>query len=161
MVDRRTTMRGQIEKVEQLIMPRKKTFPEFAAGDTVRVFFKLKEGGKDRQYSFEGIVIARKHAGLGESFTVRGNVQGEGVERTFMINAPNLTKILILKRGKVNRSKLYYLRKAKGKRARIEEIFLSKEQQKALDDKLATATSEQDKKQAPEPAKETTTEAKK
>lgn len=148
-------MRGQIEKVEQLIMPRKKTYPEFASGDTVQVFFKLKEGGKDRQYSFEGIVIARKHAGLGESFTVRGTVQGEGVERMFKINAPNLVKILILKRGKVHRSKLYYLRKAKGKRARIEEIFLSKEQQKALDDKLAASEQKQ------EPARETTTEAKK
>lgn len=95
--------------------------PEFGPGDTVRVHAKVIEGNKERIQVFEGVVIARKHGGISETFTVRKISHGVGVERTFMLHSPRIDKIEVVRRGKVRRAKLYYLRKKIGKAARIKE----------------------------------------
>ena len=84
--------------------------PDFSVGDTIKVHYKIKEGGKERVQVYTGTVIARKGAGIMESITVRRISYGEGVERVFPLNSPNLDKIEIDRRGKVRRAKLYYLR---------------------------------------------------
>jgi len=99
----------------------KQDLPDFATGDTIRVHVKIKEGDKERVQIFQGAVIARRGGGIGESFTVRKVSAGVGVERVFPLHSPNVAKIEMIKRGKVRRSKLYYLRDLKGKRTRIEE----------------------------------------
>jgi len=99
----------------------KKDTPDFKAGDTVKVFIKIKEGDKTRLQAFEGIVIARKGSGSRETFTVRRISYGEGVERVFQLHSPSIDSVAIVKKGKVRRSKLYYLRKKVGKRTKIEE----------------------------------------
>ncbi len=96
--------------------------PEFGPGDTVRVHAKVIEGNKERIQVFEGVVIARKHGGISETFTVRKISHGVGVERTFMLHSPRIDKIEVVRRGKVRRAKLYYLRKKIGKAARIKEL---------------------------------------
>lgn len=97
--------------------------PEFRVGDTVRVNIRVVEGNRERIQAFDGIVIKRKGSGAREAFTVRKISFGVGVERTFPVNSPKIDSIKILRRGKVRRSKLYYLRKLKGKRAtRIKEL---------------------------------------
>jgi large subunit ribosomal protein L19 len=95
--------------------------PDFSVGDTIKVHYKIKEGGKERIQVYTGTVIARKGKGLMESITVRRISYGEGVERIFPLNSPNLDKIEIDRRGKVRRAKLYYLRGLAGKKARIQE----------------------------------------
>lgn len=95
--------------------------PDFAPGDTVRVHVRIKEGDKERIQVFEGIVIARKHGGLRETFTVRKISFGVGVERIFPLHSPVIERIEVVRRGDVRRAKLYYLRKLKGKAARIRE----------------------------------------
>ncbi|VGO18465.1 50S ribosomal protein L19 [Pontiella sulfatireligans] len=95
--------------------------PDFVIGDTVRVHYKIKEGGKERIQVYTGTVIARKGAGVTESITVRRVSYGEGVERIFPLNSPNIDKIEIERHGKVRRAKLYYLRDLAGKKARIKE----------------------------------------
>jgi large subunit ribosomal protein L19 len=96
--------------------------PEFGPGDTVRVHAKVIEGNKERIQVFEGVVIARKHGGIQETFTVRKISHGVGVERVFMLHSPRIEKIEVVRRGKVRRAKLYYLRKKVGKAARIKEL---------------------------------------
>ncbi|MCL6474441.1 MAG: 50S ribosomal protein L19 [Firmicutes bacterium] len=96
--------------------------PEFGPGDTVRVHAKVIEGNKERIQVFEGVVIARKHGGINETFTVRKISHGVGVERTFMLHSPRIDRIEVVRRGKVRRAKLYYLRKKIGKAARIKEL---------------------------------------
>ncbi|MCS6830311.1 MAG: 50S ribosomal protein L19 [Armatimonadota bacterium] len=96
--------------------------PEFGPGDTVRVHAKVIEGNKERIQVFEGVVIARKHGGINETFTVRKISHGVGVERVFMLHSPRIDKIEVVRRGKVRRAKLYYLRKKVGKAARIKEL---------------------------------------
>lgn len=96
--------------------------PDFGPGDTVRVHAKVIEGNKERIQVFEGVVIARKHGGINETFTVRKISHGVGVERTFMLHSPRIDKIEVVRRGKVRRAKLYYLRKKIGKAARIKEL---------------------------------------
>ena len=91
--------------------------PVFSVGDTVKVFFKVIEGNKERIQAYEGIVIARKHGGLRETFTVRRISSGIGVERTFPVHSPKIDKVEVLRRGRVRRAKLYYLRKRTGKAA--------------------------------------------
>lgn len=108
-----------IRAIEQEQM--KKDVPEFQPGDTVRVHVKVVEGDKERIQAFEGIVIARKGSGLTENFTVRRVSYGVGVERTFPIHSPRIEKIEILRKGKVRRAKLYYLRERSGKAARIKD----------------------------------------
>ena len=95
--------------------------PEFAPGDTVRVNVKVVEGTRERVQAFEGVCIAIKRAGINSSFTVRKISYGEGVERVFPLHSPRIDSIEVLRRGRVRRAKLYYLRGLTGKRARIAE----------------------------------------
>ncbi len=95
--------------------------PEFSPGDTIKVHVKIKEGDKERIQVFQGTVIARGGRGAHQSFTVRKISSGIGVERVFPLHSPSVAKIELVKGGDVRRAKLYYLRKLKGKRARIEE----------------------------------------
>ena len=111
---------GVIEDIEKGQM--KKDAPQFKVGDTVKVFSKIVEGGKERIQGFEGIVIKRQGGGVGETFTVRRIVQGIGVERTLPLHSPKLERVAVLRSGKVRRAKLYYLRKRIGSQAiRVEE----------------------------------------
>ncbi len=98
-----------------------KTMPDFQPGDTVVVNVKVKEGERSRVQAYEGVVIARTGGGLQESFTVRKISYGEGVERVFPLFSPNIDSIKVVRRGKVRRAKLYYLRDRRGKSARIAE----------------------------------------
>ena len=100
--------------------------PDFAAGDTVVVKVKVKEGKNERLQAYEGVVIARKNRGLNSSFTVRKISHGEGVERVFQTHSPSIDSIEVKRRGKVRRAKLYYLRERQGKSARIKEKLQSK-----------------------------------
>lgn len=100
----------------------KSNLPEFRVGDTVRVGVKVVEGTRERVQEFEGVVIRRRSGGLNENFTVRRIAShGIGVERTFLVHAPRLDSIKVIRRGKVRRAKLYYLRGRSGKAARIKE----------------------------------------
>ena len=100
----------------------KKKLPEFRPGDTVKVHVKVVEGGRERIQVFEGVVIKRRGGGMRETFTVRRISYGVGVERTFPIHSPRIDKIDIIRHGKVRRAKLFYLRKLRGKAARIKEL---------------------------------------
>ena len=91
----------------------------FNVGDTVRVNFKVIEGNKERIQAYEGIVIARKHGGLRETFTVRRISSGIGVERTFPVHSPKIDSIVVVRQGEVRRAKLYYLRERTGKAAKV------------------------------------------
>ena len=91
----------------------------FNVGDTVRVNFKVIEGNKERIQAYEGIVIARKHGGLRETFTVRRISSGIGVERTFPVHSPKIDSIVVIRKGRVKRAKLYYLRARTGKAAKV------------------------------------------
>jgi large subunit ribosomal protein L19 len=95
--------------------------PDFRAGDTVRVMVRVVEGERTRTQAFEGVVIARSNRGLNSNFTVRKLSYGEGVERVFPLHSPNLAEITVVRRGRVRRAKLYYLRGRTGKSARIAE----------------------------------------
>ena len=98
-----------------------KDIPEFGPGDTVRIGVKVKEGQRERVQDFEGVVIARANKGVSSNFTVRKISYGEGVERVFPLYGPNVDSITVIRRGKVRRAKLYYLRGRRGKAARIAE----------------------------------------
>ena len=95
--------------------------PAFAPGDTVRVIIRVREGARERQQAFEGVVIAKRNRGLNSSFTVRKISYGEGVERVFQTHSPLITSVEVKRRGDVRRAKLYYLRERRGKAARIKE----------------------------------------
>jgi large subunit ribosomal protein L19 len=99
--------------------------PAFQVGDTVRIHVKIKEGDKERIQIFEGIVIARKNGDLRSTFTVRKTSFGQGVERIFPLHSPVIEKIEVVRRGRVRRAKLYYLRNLRGKAARIKEVRVS------------------------------------
>lgn len=99
----------------------RKDIPTFRPGDTVRVAVKIREGNRERVQNFEGVVIAIKGTGLSKTFTVRRVSYGVGVERIFLLHSPRLESIQVVRRGKVRRAKLYYLRKLRGKAARIKE----------------------------------------
>ena len=96
--------------------------PSFRPGDTVRVHVKIIEGTRERIQLFEGVVIKRRGGGISETFTVRKISYGVGVERAFPVHTPKIAKLEVLRRGKVRRAKLYYLRNLRGKKARIKEI---------------------------------------
>lgn len=100
----------------------RKDIPNFSVGDRVRVNTRIIEGDKERIQPFEGVVIARKHGGLSETFTVRRVTYGEGVERTFPLHSPLIHSIEVLSRGAVRRAKLYYLRGRSAKASRIKEL---------------------------------------
>ncbi len=95
--------------------------PDFRPGDSLKVYVRIVEGTRERIQLFEGVVIARKGAGISETFTVRKISYGVGVERTFPVNSPKIDSIEVTKRGKVRRAKLYYLKGLSGKAARIKE----------------------------------------
>jgi len=97
-------------------------FPKFGTGDTITVYYKIKEGNKERIQHFKGVVLQRKGNGTTETFTIRKMSGGIGVERIFPLNSPILEKIEVNKKGKVRRAKIFYLRKLTGKKARIQEI---------------------------------------
>ena len=109
------------EKSQLKNLTSNKFYPEFNAGDTIKVHLKIKEGEKERVQVFEGVCIAKKNAGLNSAFTVRKISYGEGIERVIPLFSPQISKIELVKSGDVRRSKLYYLRKRSGKSARISE----------------------------------------
>ena len=122
----------KIEKDQMEKISAERTLPEFGAGDTLKVDVKIVEGDKERVQAFEGLCIARSGGGLNENFTVRKISYGEGVERIFPIFSPKIATIPVLKRSKVRRAKLYYLRDRRGKSARIvEKIQVSKKEVKS------------------------------
>lgn|SRR5690606_14946003 len=114
------TMQNIIEEItkEQL----RTDLPVFRPGDTVRVHVKVIEGTRERIQVYEGVVIKRRGGGVSETFTVRKVSYGVGVERTFPVHTPKIAKLEVVRRGKVRRAKLYYLRELRGKKARIKEI---------------------------------------
>ena len=106
----------QLQKLQE-----NKSIPDFSPGDTVKANVKISEGTRERVQAYEGVVIGRSGGGINENFTVRKISYGEGVERVFPVYSPTIESITILKRGKVRRAKLYYLRERRGKSARIAE----------------------------------------
>lgn len=105
---------------------RKEELPDLDIGDTVKVFVKIKEGGKERTQGYEGVIIKRKGSGISASVTVRRVFQGIGIERVFPLHSPRVERIKVLRKGRVRRSKLYYLRERTGKATRIKEKIVSK-----------------------------------
>ena len=97
--------------------------PKVEIGDTVRVQVRIKEGEKSRLQAFEGTVIAKKHGGIHETFTVRRMSHGVGVERVFPVHSPNVDSVQLIRKGRVRRSKLYYLRDRVGKAAKVKEAI--------------------------------------
>ena len=120
-----------LEKEESARVLGEKSIPDFAPGDTVIVNVKVKEGDRSRAQAYEGVCIARNGGGLNESFTVRKISYGEGVERVFPLYSPNIDSIKLVRRGKVRRAKLYYLRDRRGKSARIAERTDRKTEEKS------------------------------
>jgi large subunit ribosomal protein L19 len=112
---------AELEKEQYDALAARAKIPDFSHGDTVKVWVKVREGEKERLQAYEGVVIARTGTGLNESFTVRKISYGEGVERVFPVLSPNVDRVEVMKRGKVRRAKLYYLRDRRGKSARIFE----------------------------------------
>nr|WP_319514748.1 50S ribosomal protein L19 [uncultured Cohaesibacter sp.] len=111
----------ELEKEQMAEIAAKREIPEFSAGDTVRVNVRVTEGTRTRVQAYEGVCIARTGGGLNEAFTVRKISYGEGVERVFPVFSPMLESVEVIRRGKVRRAKLYYLRGRRGKSARIAE----------------------------------------
>ena len=99
----------------------KKDLPDFGAGDTVTVHYKIREGNKERVQPFQGVVIQRRSVGVNETFTVRKISDGIGVERIFPVHSPNIEKIVVNKKGRVRRARIFYLRELQGKKSRIKE----------------------------------------
>jgi large subunit ribosomal protein L19 len=112
---------GELDNEHIARLTANKTLPDFQPGDTVQVNVKVKEGERTRVQAYEGVCIARTGGGLNESFTVRKISYGEGVERVFPLYSPNIDSVKLVRRGKVRRAKLYYLRDRRGKSARIAE----------------------------------------
>jgi large subunit ribosomal protein L19 len=134
----------------------RKKSPKFEVGDTVDVHVRIIEGDRERIQIFSGIVIARRHQGLSETFTVRRIVQGEGVERIFPLHSPRVVDVVVKKKGKVRRAKLHFLRERVGRATRVEEKLgaLSKEEAaapKEEPEEKAKPPSEADKAQRAEP----------
>ena len=111
-----STIINQIES-EQL----RKDIPSFNIGDTVRVMYKVKEGEKERIQAYEGVVIGKKGSSIRETFTVRRISFGIGVERTFPLHSPRIDKVVVTRKGKVRRAKIYYIRNLSGKAAKVKE----------------------------------------
>jgi large subunit ribosomal protein L19 len=139
-------MNQQVESFENARL--KTGIPEFKPGDTVRVHVRIKEGDKERIQAFEGIVIARKHSGIRETITVRKTSFGVGVERIFPLHASVLDRIDLIRRGRVRRAKLYYLRELRGKAARIRELDTRGERAAAAAAAAAASDRRRDKEAA-------------
>ena len=114
-------MANIIDQINQENM--KKETPSFNIGDTVKVSVKVIEGTRERIQIFEGVVIAKRHGGISETFTVRRMSFGIGVERTFPVHSPKIAKVEVVRKGKVRRAKLYYLRGLTGKAAKVKEVL--------------------------------------
>ena len=114
-------MESLVKFVERELVE-KKDFPDFSAGDTITVYYEIKEGEKTRTQFFKGVVIQRRGSGSTETFTIRKMSGTVGVERIFPINLPALQKIEVNKRGKVRRARIFYFRGLTGKKARIKEV---------------------------------------
>lgn len=112
-------MKGLIESIDAESL--KAEVPAFNVGDTVKVGYKIIEGGKERVQNFEGVVIAKRNGGIQESFTVRHISYGVGVEKTYPLHSPKIASIKVVRKGKVRRAKLYYLRALTGKAAKVKE----------------------------------------
>ena len=143
------------EQIEKIISERR--IPEFSSGDTLRVDVKVFEGTRERIQAFEGVCIARGGKGINESFTVRKISYGEGVERVFPLFSPKISSITLVRKGKVRRAKLYYLRDRRGKAARIvEKIEVKKKTNEKKDvasvskDKVAETSSKKEIENKPE-----------
>jgi len=108
-------------KVAQEQLVEAKSWPEFKSGDTITVYYKIKEGTKEREQLFQGVVLQRRGQGLTETFTIRKISGNVGVERIFPVHSPKITRIDLNKRGKVRRARIFYLRDMVGKNARIKE----------------------------------------
>ncbi len=111
----------QIEQQQIQVLTAERAVPEFRPGDTLRVNVRVIEGNRERVQAFEGVCIARRNRGVNSSFTVRKISYGEGVERVFPLYSPRIDSVDVVRRGKVRRAKLYYLRERRGKSARIAE----------------------------------------
>lgn len=141
----------KFEKEQIAKLTEGKNIPKFSPGDTLRVDVKVKEGGRERIQAFEGVCIAKNSGGINSSFTVRKLSYGEGVERVFPLYSPIIDKITVLRRGKVRRAKLYYLRGRTGKAARIaEKQDLSRIKGKKKAGPAKEAAPKVEKKAAPE-----------
>lgn len=139
--------------VDSLIaVKRNPRIPELAPGDTVRVYTKVIEGGKERTQPFQGVVIKMQGGGIGATFTVRRIAYGVGVERTFPLYSPRVERVEIIRHGKVRRAKLYYLRGRSGKSARIKERRVDREKELAQMERLAAEAEEEEVPAAEEPA---------
>ena len=112
-------MNSIIKEIEAPLL--KSNLPAFDVGDTVKVFVKIVEGGKERTQGYEGVIIKHSGHGVGETITVRRVFQGIGIERVFLVHSPRVEKITVQRRGQVRRAKLYYLRQRTGKATRIKE----------------------------------------
>ena len=113
-----------MDKLQSFVSEQLKTnVPQFNVGDTVVVHNRIKEGAKERVQLFEGLVIAKKNGGISETFTVRHVAYGVGVEKTFPLHSPNVENIVVVRRGKVRRSKLYYIRDRVGKASKVKELI--------------------------------------
>ena len=110
-----------MDLIKALTQDQLKEIPAFAIGDTLRIHVKIKEGTRERIQNFEGTLIARKHGGISETITLRRVSYGIGVEKTFPLHSPNIAKIEVVRRGRVRRAKLYYLRGRVGKAAKVKQ----------------------------------------
>ena len=136
----------ELEKEQLDKLRESKQIPDFAPGDTVRVNVKISEGTRERVQAYEGVVIGRSGSGINESFTVRKISYGEGVERVFPVYSPTIESISVVKKGKVRRAKLYYLRDRRGKSARIaEKIDLNRQKAKEVSQPEATGEENESK----------------
>jgi large subunit ribosomal protein L19 len=113
----------EMAEIARLTEQLKKELPEIHVGDTIRVGVKIQEGGKERIQPYEGTVIAKRNGGINETITVRRIFQGVGVERVFLLHSPRVANIKVIRRGKVRRAKLYYLRDRVGKATRVKQRF--------------------------------------
>jgi len=139
--------------IDSLInVKRNPRIPELAPGDTVRVYTKVVEGGKERTQPFLGMVIKLQGGGVGATFTVRRIAYGVGVERTFPLYSPRVERVEVIRHGKVRRAKLYYLRGRSGKAARIKERRVDREKELAQMEQLAAEVEEEEAMVAEEPA---------
>ena len=143
-----------IESIERAQV--RQDLPQFKAGDTVRVHFQVIEGERRRIQVFEGIVLKRQGAGARESFTVRKQSFGVGVERTFPLHSPTVSSIEVVTRGRVRRAKLYYLRGKVGKKARVRELRQDGPRGTRAAAQTEAAPSEVSEAEAPEPVEEAT-----
>ncbi|MGQ7792406.1 50S ribosomal protein L19 [Faunimonas sp. B44] len=149
----------QIEQAEMAAVAAKRDVPPFEPGDTVRVHVRVTEGTRTRLQAYEGVCIARKGGGINESFTVRKISYGEGVERVFPVFSPIVEKIEVVRRGKVRRAKLYYLRGRMGKSARIVEATNARAKRLNEEAREIAATAKAEEAAAKKAAKEAAAEA--